>query len=245
MTGNILLLEDDYSLCRGISFKLEKEGYRVWTAGSIREGLELFGKNPVDFVICDITLEDGSGLDFCRKIRETSLVRFLFLTAFDTEMDIVMGYEAGADDYMTKPFSLSVLLSKVNAAFARRNPEREAQEGEERAIITSGPLVFSRKEMKLTVDGTVIALTRNELRLLLMFLGHPGQVLSKSQLLEALWDYNSQFVDDNTVAVNIRRLREKIEQDPARPKLIKNIRGIGYLWDQSVEYEIYGSHGAV
>lgn len=236
MTGNILLLEDDYSLCRGISFKLEKEGYRVWAAGSVRKGLELFTENPVDFVICDITLEDGSGIDFCRKIRETSLVRFLFLTALDTEIDIVMGYEVGADDYMTKPFSLSVLLSKVNAAFARRYASGDIEGKDGRTAIRSGPLTFNSSEMKLTIGGNIVALTKNELRLLSLFLERPGQVLTKAQFLEALWDYNSQFVDENTVAVNIRRLREKIETNPARPELIKNVRGIGYLWNHPTEY---------
>ncbi len=230
------MLEDDYSLSRGISFKLEKEGYRVWTAGSVRKGLELFAENPVDFVICDIMLEDGSGIDFCRKIRETSPVRLLFLTALDTELDIVMGYEAGADDYMTKPFSLSVLLSKVNAAFARRHVSGDTEGKGGRTTIRSGLLAFNSSDMKLTIGGNVIALTKNELRLLSLFLEHPGQVLTKAQLLEALWDNNSQFVDENTVAVNIRRLREKIEPNPARPELIKNVRGIGYLWNHPTEY---------
>lgn len=231
MAGNILLMEDDDSLRRGISFKLEKEGYHVLTAGSVKKGLELFEDHAVDLVICDIGLEDGSGLEVCRRLRAAGQVRFIFLTARDTEMDIVMGYEAGADDYITKPFSLSVLLAKVKAVFSRVDHQSQENFGAEKETLNSGPVTFNKREMKLTVDGNVITLTKNEMRLLLMFLEHPGQVLTKTQLLAALWDCNGQFVDDNTVAVNIRRLREKIEADPSRPELIKNIRGIGYRWD--------------
>lgn len=228
MQGNILLLEDEESLSRGIGFKLEKEGYQVYTAGSVNKGLEIFRQNNIDFIICDIGLEDGSGIDYCKEIRKISNVRFLFLTALDTEMDIVMGYEAGADDYMTKPFSLSVLLSKVNAAFARMPSVRKS--GKE--ILKSGSLMLSVSDMKLTVNGESRYLTRNELRLLTRFMENPGRVLTKGQLLEVLWDVNGDFVDENAIAVNVRRLREKIEDDPSAPVYIKNVRGIGYLWDQ-------------
>lgn len=238
MRGRILLLEDDDSLRRGVSFKLEKEGYQVFTAESIRKGLELFEQNVIDFVICDIGLADGSGIDFCERIRKVSQVHFLFLTALDTEMDIVMGYEAGADDYMTKPFSLSVLLSKVNAAFARIVLEKQDTKTGE--VIQSGALCFCKSEMKLSVKDQPVSLTRNELRLLLLFLEYPGQVLTRSQLLEVLWDCNGEFVDDNTVAVNIRRLREKIEPVPSAPVYIKNIRGVGYVWDKEVSPMAFG-----
>ncbi len=234
MAGKILLLEDDDSLSRGISFKLEKEGYQVFITGSIGKGLELFELYQPDFIICDIGLEDGSGMDFCRKIRAGGNgVRILFLTALDTEMDIVMGYEAGADDYMTKPFSLSVLLSKVNAVFTRiRHEEKVSDEANLAEVIKSGSLIFFKAEMKLTDAGNIVSLTRNELRLMALFLEYPGQVLTKARLLESLWDSNGEFVDENAIAVNIRRLREKIEVDPSRPVYIKNVRGIGYLWDK-------------
>ena len=135
-----------------------------------------------------------------------------------------MGYEAGADDYMVKPFSLAILISKVNAIFKRLSGD-----GEEKLV--SGEVVFSKKEMKVFVRGEETSLTKNELRLLLILMEHPKQILSKNQLLEQMFDVNGEFVDENTIAVNIRRLREKIEENPSSPVYIKNTRGIGYVWN--------------
>lgn len=221
----ILLLEDEESLNRGIRFKLEKEGYKVFSSTGIEKGLLLFEENEIDLVICDIGLGDGNGLDFCKKIRKKSNVHFIFLTALDQEVDIVLGYEAGADDYITKPFSLTVLTSKVDALFRRI-------EGNESEKIKSGNICFFKSEMKIFVEDEEKLLSKNELRLLLMFMEHPKQILSKHKLLEALWDVNGDFVDENTIAVNVRRLREKIEKEPSNPTYIKNIRGIGYIWDK-------------
>lgn len=225
--NSILLLEDEENLNRGISLKLEKEGYQVFSAYGVSEGMRLFQENAIDLIICDITLDDGNGLDFCREIRKISQVHFIFLTALDQEMDVVLGYEAGADDYMVKPFSLSVLISKVNAIF-----KRMANGGDDKMI--SGEVTFLKKEMKVLVKGEETSLTKNELRLLLVLMENPKQILSKNQLLEQVFDINGEFVDENTVAVNIRRLREKIENDPSHPVYIRNVRGIGYLWDKEV-----------
>lgn len=225
--NSILLLEDEENLNRGISLKLEKEGYQVFSAYGVSEGMKLFQENAIDLIICDITLDDGNGLDFCREIRKISQVHFIFLTALDQEMDVVLGYEAGADDYMVKPFSLSVLISKVNAIF-----KRMANDGDDKMI--SGEVTFLKKEMKVLVKGEETSLTKNELRLLLILMENPKQILSKNQLLEQVFDINGEFVDENTVAVNIRRLREKIENDPSHPVYIRNVRGIGYLWDKEV-----------
>ncbi|MCI8509479.1 MAG: response regulator transcription factor [Lachnospiraceae bacterium] len=225
--NSILLLEDEENLNRGISLKLEKEGYQVFSAYGVSWGMKLFQENAIDLIICDITLEDGNGLDFCREIRKISQVHFIFLTALDQEMDVVLGYEAGADDYMVKPFSLSVLISKVNAIF-----KRMANDGDDKII--SGEVTFLKKEMKVLVKGEETSLTKNELRLLLILMENPKQILSKNQLLEQVFDINGEFVDENTVAVNIRRLREKIENDPSHPVYIRNVRGIGYLWDKEV-----------
>lgn len=223
--NRILLLEDEENLNRGISLKLKKEGYEVFSAGGVRQGMRIFEENTIDLIICDITLEDGNGLDFCREIRKKSQVHFLFLTAMDQEIDVVMGYEAGADDYMVKPFSVAILISKVHAIFKRMQ-----NDSDDRMI--SGDVVFYKKEMKVTVRGMETALTKNELRLLMLLMEHPKQILSKSQLLEQLFDINGEFVNENTVAVNIRRLREKIEKNPSEPEYIRNVRGIGYLWNQ-------------
>lgn len=228
--GCILLLEDEESLNRGISFRLKKEGYDVVSCASLKEGRRLFLENTVDLVICDITLEDGSGLDFCSEIRQNSSVRFVFLTALDTEIDIVMGYEAGADDYITKPFSLTVFISKINAIFKRLE-----NDGNEK--IESGNVTLIKSEMKVFVSGEEKLLSKNEWKLLSTFMDHPRQILSKNQLLDALWDIDQEFVDENTIAVNIRRLREKVENDPSNPVYIKNIRGLGYIWDKECRKE--------
>ena len=224
MNQTILLLEDDDSLNRGISLKLTKEGYTVLSAACIAEGKNMFAHSSVDLVICDIGLPDGSGLDFCQFIRKQSEVLFLFLTAQDTEIDVVSGYEAGADDYVTKPFSLMVLISKVHAMLRRAGTQDDR-------IIRSGDLILYLAEKRVKKGGDYLTLTPNEQKLLTCFLQNPNHILSKNQLLDCIWEEDSDFVDDNTVAVNIRRLREKIEPDPSRPAYIKNIRGLGYLWE--------------
>ncbi len=220
----ILLLEDDESLKRGITFKLKKEGYNVLSTATIKEGIELFNNNKIDLIISDVGLEDGSGFEFCEDIRSKSNVFIIFLTALDQEVDIVTGYDLGADDYITKPFSLMILISKVNALM-RRVKERKGEN-----IITSGEITFTLDEMKVSKSDTEIVLSKNELKLLKYLMSNPRQIISKEQFLQAIWDVDSQFVDENTIAVNIRRLREKIEDDPSNPEYIKNVRGIGYIW---------------
>ena len=228
--AEILLLEDEESVNRGIEFTLKKEGYEVENAGTIREAWELFQKQEPKLMICDVNLPDGSSLDLIRRIRKTSLVHVICLTAMDTEIDQVMGYEAGADDYITKPFSLSVLVLKVNAFFKRyqKSPADELE---------SGDLLFSMSRMSARKGQEDISFTKNEWKMLKLFLEHPKQILSKNQILEQLFDLDGEFADEITVAVNIRRLREKIEPDTAHPQYIRNIRGLGYIWDQNCQQD--------
>lgn len=221
---SILLVEDEESLNRGISFKLEKEGMLVFSAKSLMEARKIFNSTSIDLVILDIGLPDGSGLDFCREIRKISDVFIIFLTACDEEVDIVTGLDMGADDYITKPFSFMVLMSKVNA-FLRRSSEGKSPEK-----ITSGDISFCPQEMKVLKKGKEIILSKKELQLLKYLMVNGGQIIKREQLLNELWDLEGDFVDSNTVAVNIRRLREKIEEDPSKPKYIKTVRGIGYVW---------------
>lgn len=221
---SILLVEDEESLNRGISFKLEKEGMLVFSAKSLMEARKIFNSTSVDLVILDIGLPDGSGLDFCREIRKLSDVFIIFLTACDEEVDIVTGLDMGADDYITKPFSFMILMSKVNA-FLRRSSENKSPE-----IIISGDISFCPQEMKVLKSGKEIILSKKELQLLKYLMVNGGQIIKREQLLNELWDLDGDFVDSNTVAVNIRRLREKIEEDPSTPKYIRTVRGIGYVW---------------
>lgn len=229
MSTEILLLEDDESLRLAISLKLSKEGYTVHEADSIKAGKILYRKHRPFFVICDINLPDGSGLDFCAGLRQESNVYILFLTALDTETDLLKGYEAGCDDYMTKPFSLTVLLSKVNAMMKRRFPD-----GKER-FIRSGSITLFPDEKRAKKEDRYLTLTATEQKLLSFFMENPLHILSKNQLLSAVWDIDGNFVDENTLAVNIRRLREKIEDDPSDPVYLKNVRGLGYIWERTCE----------
>lgn len=221
---SILLVEDEESLNRGISFKLEKEGMLVFSAKSLMEARKIFNSTSIDLVILDIGLPDGSGLDFCREIRKLSDVFIIFLTACDEEVDIVTGLDMGADDYITKPFSFMILMSKVNA-FLRRSSESKSPEK-----IISGDIGFCPQEMSVLKKGKEIILSKKELQLLKYLMVNGGQIIKREQLLNELWDLDGDFVDSNTVAVNIRRLREKIEEDPSTPKYIKTVRGIGYVW---------------
>lgn len=222
--ADILLIEDEESVNRGIEFTLTKEGYQVETAGTIHEAELLLKKENPEMIICDVNLPDGSGLDLISRIRKKTMAHVICLTAMDTEIDQVMGYEAGADDYVTKPFSLSVLVLKVNAFFRRQKKEKAP-------LIESEGIVVNLSEMTACKDGQEISFTKNEWKMLKLFLENPRQILSKKQILERLFDSEGNFVDENTVAVNIRRLREKIETDSSHPKYIRNVRGLGYIWD--------------
>lgn len=221
---NILLVEDDKSLNRGISFKLNKEGYKVFSAKTVKEAWEIFNNNNIDLILLDVGLPDGDGFDFCSEVRKKSKVLIVFLTACDRETDIVTGLDLGADDYIVKPFSLMVLMSKINALL-RRSSGKEYGER-----LFSRDIVFSVKDMKVLKKDKELILSKTELKLLKYLMDNAQHIITKEQLLSQLWDIEGNFVDQNTIAVNIRRLREKIEDIPSQPKYIKNIRGIGYMW---------------
>jgi DNA-binding response OmpR family regulator len=211
----MFLLEDDNSLQKGIELKLTKEGHQVVCADTIASARQKIN-SVFDMAILDLNMPDGSGMDICRELREKSPTpHILILTSNDAETDIVMGYEMGADDYMTKPFSLSVLLSKINAV--QRRIEQPLK-----------TFIFDTTKQTVEIRGQTVSLTRNEWRLLYALWQNAGQTLTKEQLLEKLWDIDGEFVDENTLAVNIRRLREKIEENPSNPEIIENVRGIGY-----------------
>lgn len=222
--SDILILEDDDSLNRGISFLLEKENYAVSACKLLEEAKGIFVRERPRLIICDVNLPDGNGLDFVKYVREHGNAYIICLTALDQEVDFVMGYNAGADDYITKPFSLSVLLLKVQAFF-RRKEVKEVTE------LISGGICMQPAQMKVTVEDQEVTLTRNEWRLLRLFLENPKQILSKEQILQQLFDAEENYVDDNTIAVNINRLRGKLEQGDKTCSYIKNVRGLGYLWN--------------
>jgi len=223
----LFLLEDDLSLINGLSFALKKQGYELEIARTTLEADAMWEKGEYDLVILDVSLPDGSGFDFCKKIRRTSRVPVLFLTAADEETDIIMGLDIGGDDYMTKPFKLAVFLSRINALLRRSEnfnapaPSAELHSGEIRIHLLKGEAYKS---------GKLLDLTASEYKLLRLFMEHPDQILSSDQILGALWDCSENYIDTNSLTVYIRRLRTKIEDDPGNPKRILTVRGMGYKW---------------
>ncbi len=229
--GKILILEDEQNVNRGIAFSLEKAGHETCCCETVQDAIGQARFFQPDIALCDINLPDKSGLAFITWLRRELDVYIICLTALSQELDQVLGYEAGADDYITKPFSLSVLLLKIEAFFKRSTRDAGAGDG----TLHSGGLCINQKEMKLQAESQEVSLSKNEWRLLGFFLKYPKQILSRRQILEYMFDAEEQFVDENTLAVNIRRLREKIEANPAKPVYIKNIRGLGYVWDVDVK----------
>ena len=219
---SILLLEDDENLNKGICLKLEKEGYRILAASRISQAVELLESEAVDLVICDITLPDGNGLDFGKMVRQRSDAILIYLTAMDQEIDIVNGYDAGADDYITKPFSVNILTSKVNAFMRRVHTPSQG-------ILMSGNVEVSTRDLWVKNKGEMISLSKTEMQLLVYLMENAGWVLSKDRILEQVWGLEGQFVDDNTVTVNISRLKSKLGTG-----CIANVRGLGYLWTENV-----------
>lgn len=224
----ILLIEDDQSLVNGLSFALKKQGYGLEIARTSLEADALWAQGGYDLVILDVALPDGSGLDICQKIRRTSKVPIIFLTAADEETDVIMGLDMGGDDYITKPFKLAIFLSRVNAIL-----RRSSQFSQPDAELISNGIRAQRLTGTVYKDGERIDLTASEYKLLCLFMENPDQILSAEQLLGRLWDCDDRYVDNNTLTVYIRRLRTKIEDDPSDPKRVVTVRGMGYKWDTS------------
>ena len=222
----ILVIEDDQGLRHGIAFSLTQEGYQVLQASSGKEGYRLFLQESPQGILLDLNLPDMDGNDLCRKIRETSQVPILMLTARDMETDEIMGLSQGADDYMTKPFSIAVLKLRL-AKLLDRNMEKE-----EAHILRSGDIVLDQDLIKVWKENQEMECSVTEYRILKYFLENKNQVLTQNQILEAVWDLDGKFVNPNTLQVNIGRLRKKIEKDPSSPRYIKTIRGIGYIWEE-------------
>ena len=222
MKKKIILIEDDENLRRGISFYLEQEDYEVFVNGRVKGALGLIQETSPDLIILDVTLPDGNGFELCQEIRQVSTVPLFFLTAHDLESDILTGLSIGGDDYLTKPFSLAILKAKVALLFKK-------QEDRTKKIVLQ-PFVLNLDSHRLFKNDVEIPLSTTEFRLINYLMKNAGIVLEKELLLEALWDDQGKFVDENVLSVNIRRIRLKIEADPKNPQYIETIRGIGYLW---------------
>ena len=215
-----MLLEDDENLNRGIALKLQKEGYQVFSAFQISEAEKLFDENRIDLVISDITLPDGNGLEFCRKIRNKSKVFVLFLTAMDSEIDMVNGYDAGADDYITKPFGLGELRARVAAHLRRENRERKH-------VITLGELSFSLNSRQVFFQGAEIPFTKSEYAICEYLALNRGQVFSKERIYEHVFGYDGEG-DSSAITEHIKNIRAKLQKYGVSP--VETVWGIGYKW---------------
>lgn len=224
--NRLLLLEDDLSLINGLSFAFRKAGYELYIARTLQETEALWQEGIYDLLVLDVSLPDGSGFAFCEKIRQTSQVPIIFLTASDAETSIIMGLDIGGDDYITKPFKLAVLMSRINALL-RRSQQFQKAPGE----LCSNGITLQLLEGRAYKSGEPMELTAAEYKLLRFFMEHPNMILSAEQIMGELWDCDGNFVDGNTLAVYIRRLRAKIEDDPAKPARIITIRRMGYKWN--------------
>lgn len=222
----LFLLEDDLSLINGLSFALKKQGYEIDIARTTLEADTLWADGKYDLVILDVSLPDGSGFDFCRKIRRTSKIPIMFLTAADEETDIIMGLDIGGDDYITKPFKLAVFLSRINALLRRSENFSTAV-----TELNSNDINIKLLKGEVYKQGRQIDLTASEYKLLCLFLENPDQIFSPEQILGRLWDCNESYIDNNSLTVYIRRLRTKIEDHPGEPKRIVTVRGMDYKWN--------------
>lgn len=220
----ILIVEDDIALNNGILLSLKQEDYQLKQAFTFQEALSELKDNTYSLFLLDVNLPDGNGFDLCKKIRQTSLAPILFLTANDMELDIVTGLELGADDYMTKPFSLMVLRARVNALLRRSSKE------DLHTVYEIDDLSFDFTEMHFFKAGKEIILSRTEQKLLWLLIKNQGNVLSRSSLVDKLWTDGAEYVDENALSVCISRLRNKLENTPAKPDYIQTVYGIGYAW---------------
>jgi len=222
----ILLVDDEDAVQKLLTYPLEREGFRVVSARDGEEALEVFGEENPDLVVLDIMLPRLDGLEVCKRLRARSTVPIIMLTARDDELDKVVGLELGADDYITKPFSIREFRSRVRALLRRaRLPAYEGEDGDE--VIAAGPLRIDLSRRAVDLDGRSVQLTYVEFELLRTMASNPGRVFSRKMLLEALWG-GSDYREPRTIDVHVRHLREKLERDPGEPELIHTVRGVGY-----------------
>ncbi|WP_342431545.1 response regulator transcription factor [Neobacillus sp. FSL H8-0543] len=223
----ILLVEDDKTIASGLEFSLQQDDYETILCHNAESAKNILAEilNEIDLCLFDLSLPDGSGYDLCELVKKRSDIPVIFLTALDDEVNVVMGLDMGADDYITKPFRLRELLSRIKSVLRRYNKQSQTQL---KTNIEIENIRINTLEGKVFKNGDEVLMTALEYRLLLIFANHIGQVLTRNQLLERIWDVAGDFVNDNTLTVYIKRLREKLEDNPQSPTIIKTIRGLGY-----------------
>lgn len=219
----IFVLEDDEAIGIGLSYTLESEKYEVTLVKTVAEAKKTVENEEFDLYILDLTLPDGNGYEVCSLIKSKGDLPVIFLTAYDDEINVVTGFELGADDYISKPFRVRELLARIKSVLRRYSKDNAD------GIVKIGELSVNTAEARVLLRGEEVILTAMEYRLLLSFVNNRGTVLTRRKLLEEIWDVDGDFVNDNTLTVYIKRLRDKIENDPNNPQYIKTVRGMGYL----------------
>ncbi len=221
----ILLVEDDRTIASGLEYSLKQEGYETFLCHNAASAIEVINHklNDIDLCLLDLNLPDGSGYDLCEFVKKQRDIPVIFLTAYDDEVNVVMGLDMGADDYITKPFRIRELISRIKSVHRRYHRDPQP-----RNSIVIANIQINLLDGKVYKNSQEIVLTALEYRLFLIFANHIGQVLTRTQLLDRIWDVGGDFVNDNTLTVYIKRLREKLEDNPQNPTLIKTVRGMGY-----------------
>lgn len=225
----ILLVEDDSILAFSVEYALKEEGFEIRVAYNLEMARQFLNKFDFDLVLLDMKLPDGNGYELCDEILQSFGIPVIFLTACDEEANIVQGLDMGADDYITKPFRIRELVSRIGAVLRRSGKDVGKSE-----VITSGDLQVYTLEGKVSKKDAEILVTALEYRLLLILMSNAKHILSRDSILNGLLNIDGEFIDDNSLSVYIRRLRQKIEDDPAHPKYIMTARGMGYKWDCDV-----------
>ncbi len=231
----IFLLEDDKAISMGLKYSLEKEGYEVTNAETVSDAKKKLQNEVYDICILDINLPDGNGYDICKLIKEKGDVPVIFLTASDAEVNVVLGLEMGADDYICKPFRINELMARIKTVLRRSGKGKSGAGAGDASAEKLGNITIYTSEAKVTKTEEdtgkekTVELTALEYRLLLTFCNNRGVVLSRNRLLQDMWDVSGDFVNDNTLTVYIKRLRDKIEKDPSDPQIIRTVRGMGYI----------------
>lgn len=224
----VLLVEDDETLALALTYTLESNGYKVVSSYNLSDGKQKFMIDNYDLIILDVTLPDGTGYDLCKFIRVENLeIPIIFLTACDEEVNVVLGLDIGGDDYITKPFRINELLSRIKAILRRKSVDK----GKSKEVIDriySNNIFIDKSKMKLYKDGEELSVSAQEYRLMLLFMENQERILTREQILARLWDDKGDYVEDNTLSVYIKRLRQKIEMDSSNPKIIETVRGVGY-----------------
>lgn len=219
--GKILIVEDDESIRLGLKYYLEQESFETVLAANKKEAQEKFSSD-ITLVLLDINLPDGNGFEILKDFKKEKDIPIIFLTANDLEVSIVMGLDMGADDYITKPFKARELVSRIKSVLRRTSNQSES------SIITIHDITIDLKQAKVFKKGIDVMLTALEYKILLVLALNPGTVFSREKILADIWDVNEDYVNDNTLTVYIKRIREKIEDNVCEPKIIETVRGIGY-----------------